>query len=81
MVYKELDKYKTGKKVPIDYEIIGTNQSIELFDSEYNFEFGNLMNDFIEHKNKPFYKRKYYHSHLTEIYIKILNLITIKMNM
>lgn len=40
---------------------------------EYNAGLGDLMNDLIEHKSKPFWKRKYYHKHLTELYLQMLN--------
>lgn len=46
-------------------------------ESEYVADFGELLNDFIEHKNKPFWRRTYYHKHLTKLYIKFLNNITL----
>lgn len=74
-MYKELEKYKTGgqiNKYRIDY---GTSQIIPL--DEYKADLGDLLNDFIEHKTKPFWRRKYYHKHLTEMYLDMLNQLTI----
>lgn len=67
-MYKELEKYKTN------------NEFIEkgLTFQEYKADYGTLLNDFIEHKNKWFWERKYYHNHLSELYIKMLNNITIQ---
>ena len=78
-MYKELDKYKTGKKVDAIGVIVNHgNKEIAIKLDEYECELGDLMNDFINHKNKPFWRRKYYHSHLTDLYIKMLNQIKIK---
>ena len=54
-MYKELEKYKTGKKVPTIYKF-PNNSSYVMHDEEYVAELGDLMNDFIEHKTKPFWK-------------------------
>ena len=76
-MYKELKKFKTGKK--IDSILVFTDkQEIKIKLDEYEANLGDLMNDFIEHKNKPFWKRKYYHNHLTSIYKDMLNKITVK---
>ena len=63
-MYKELEKYKTGEKINKHYD-------------EYKADLGDLLNDFIKHKSKPFWKRNYYHDHLTNIYIDMLNKFTI----
>ena len=78
-MYKELEKYKTGKKVKTIYQL-PNNSSCVKYDREYIAELGDLMNDFIEHKTKPFWKRKYYHNHLTELYLQMLNKISIATN-
>jgi UDP-glucose 4-epimerase len=44
---------------------------------EYTADLGDLLNDFIEHKTKPFWKRKYYHKHLTKLYLQMLNKVSI----
>jgi hypothetical protein len=75
-MYKELEKYKTGKKVPTVYKFLD-NSSCVIHEKEYIADLGDLMNDFIEHKTKPFWKRKYYHNHLTELYLQMLNRISI----
>lgn len=74
-MYKELEKYKTGKKIPTVYDVGNSGQTVTMDRDEYIFNLGDLVNDFINHKNKPFWKRKYYHSHLTEIYTDMLNKI------
>jgi len=63
-MYKELEKYKTGGQINKHYD-------------EYKADLGDLLNDFIKHKSKPFWKRNYYHNHLTDIYIDMLNKFTI----
>jgi hypothetical protein len=79
-MYKEIEKFKTGKKIPVEYDIIGKNLTITINDEEYIADLGVLMNDFIEHKIKPFWKRKYYHNHLTELYMKFFNKISLSIN-
>ena len=77
-MYKELDKYKTGNKIPKEVNLTKagcTDITWTIETDEYKFEMGSLLNDFIEHKNKSFFKRKYYHDHLTDIYVKVLNQI------
>lgn len=78
MMYKELEKYRTGGQLQSKNEIVGTGQNIIIMLDEYEAGLGNLLNDFIEHKQKPFWKRKNYHYHLTELYLNMLNKITIK---
>jgi hypothetical protein len=74
-MYKEIQKFKTGKKIPVTYDIIGMNQTVTINEEEYRADLGVLINDFIEHKTKPFWKRKYYDNHLTELYMKFFNQI------
>lgn len=76
--YNELKKYLTGKmiEVPTITNTIGLEKrdGIGLF-PEYLIPIGALINDFIEHKNKSWWKRKWYHDRLTGIYIEILNVL------
>lgn len=77
-MYKELKKYQTDKQRPCSLVESSDNTITFTYqESEYVAEFGELLNDFIEHKQKPFWKRKYYHEHLTKLYIKMLNKTTI----
>jgi hypothetical protein len=55
----ETNEYETLKKTMKDFKI----------------PLGDLINDFIEHKNKPFWKRKHYHHNLTKIYVKMINVM------
>ena len=75
-MYRELDKYKTGKKVN-GIGVLPDKQEMTIKYDQYEFGLGNLMNDFINHKSKPFWKRKNYHNHLTELYIEFLNSVNI----
>ena len=75
-MYKELEKFKTGKKIPTIYKF-PDNTCCTINDNEYIAGLGDLINDFIEHKTKPFWKRKYYHKHLTELYLQMLNKINL----
>ena len=78
-MYKELEKYNTGIRVPRTYKVECNGYSGEITSQElrYSANLGNLIEDFINHKNKPWYKRKYYHEHLTKIYKDWLNEVSI----
>lgn len=76
-MYKELDKYKTGEKMD-GIGVLPDNQEIKIKMDEYIAPLGDLIDDFIDHKNKPFWKRKYYHDHLTKLYKKMLNTASVK---
>lgn len=70
--YDELRKYLTGKMIEVPTITNGRREGIGLF-PEYLIPIGSLINDFIEHNNKFWWQRKWYHKRLTEIYIQILN--------
>lgn len=76
-MYKELEKFATGKKVE-GIGVLPDKQEIEIYHDEYIANLGDLMEDFIEHQTKSFWKRKYYHDHLTKIYKGMLNKIEIR---
>ena len=75
-MYKELEKYKTGGQINIAVRGVHGSPFVIPTDA-YKAQLGDLLNDFIEHKTKPFWKRKYYHNHLTEMYLDMLNQIEI----
>lgn len=80
-MYKELNKYKTGKKIngqARKIKLDGTIMLVEHKYDEYHFTLGELMQDFIKHQTKPFWRRKFYHSHLTKIYRRVLDEIEFK---
>ena len=70
-MFIELDKYKTGDSIENQKQPNGEIKPIKVVN--YNFNWGSLLNDFIDHKNKPFWKRKKYHKDLTATYIGIIN--------
>lgn len=70
--YEELWKYLTGNSIEVPTSTNNSREGIGLF-PEYRIPIGSLINDFIEHKNKSWWKRKWYHDRLTEIYVQILN--------
>ena len=74
-MYPELKKYKTNKTRPCTgiEQTTSNSMTFTYQESEYIANVGDLINDFINHKNKPFWKRKYYDDHLTKLYIKMLN--------
>lgn len=79
-MYKELEKYKTGKKIPLNaivHCLDGTKREEIYQADEYQFKFGELLNDFIIHKNRSwfwkFWNGFHRHNELTRIYIKWLN--------
>lgn len=75
-MYKELEKYKTGGQINVTIHGIHGSPLVIPTD-EYKADLGDLLNDYIEHKTKPFWKRKYYHKHLTKMYLDMLNQLTI----
>lgn len=70
--YNELRKYLSGKMIEVPTLTNNSRKGIGLF-PEYKIPIGSLINDFIEHKSKYWWKRKWYHDRLTEIYVDILN--------
>lgn len=75
-MYRELEKFVTGNKID-SVGVLPDKQEIKIKLNEYSADLGDLIDDFIKHQTKPFWKRKYYHNHLTKIYKKMLNQITI----
>lgn len=65
---EELWKYLTGNTIEVPTLTNNSREGIGLF-PEYRIPIGSLINDFIEHKSKPWWKRKWYHNRLTEIYV------------
>ena len=76
-MYKELEKFATGEKVE-GIGVLPDKQEIKIHYDEYMVNLVDLMEDFIKHQTKPFWKKKYYHNHLTKLYKDILNKIQIK---
>lgn len=76
-MYKELKKYATGNKID-GIGVLPDKQEKKITLDEFSVELGDLIEDFIYHKTKPRWKRKYYHNHLTKIYKDMLNFTTIK---
>jgi len=78
-MYKEIEKYKTGDKTNMtsNFTLNGTVVKYPTELDEYDFELGDLLFDFSKHINKPWWRRKYYHKHLTKTYLSILNQVWI----
>ena len=76
-MYKELEKFRTNKKIDA-IGVLPDKQEINIELDEYIAPLGDLIQDFIKHETKPRWKRNYYHDHLTELYKKMLNTITIR---
>jgi hypothetical protein len=73
-MYKELDKWKTGKKIDT-IGVLPDKQEVTIKLNEYSAPLGELMEDFINHTRKPKWRRNYYHNHLARIYKEMLNQI------
>jgi len=76
-MYKELEKFATGKKVE-GIGVLPDKQEIKIYYDEYVANLGDLMEDFIKHQSKSKWRRNYYHDHLTKIYKDMLNNIEIR---
>lgn len=71
----EFEKWKTGKKVKGKADLVSTQGSKEI-DWEYDMyeaPLGDLITDYINHINKPWWKRKYNHNFITKKYLEWLN--------
>lgn len=53
-MYKELDKYKTGNIVKVEYEVGNGYVPLIFNEEEYLFKLGDLLIDFNKHLNKYF---------------------------
>jgi len=73
---EEFLKYLTGNKID-GIGILPDKQEIKMKYDEFKFPLGSLIIDFNKHLRKPFWKKKYNHDLVTEIYERILNGITI----
>ncbi len=79
-MYKELEKYKTGKKVPTPGIVVNVSpqREVTIDLDEYCFPLGNVLNDFMKHQNYKFWKKlkygSWYYDSLTKAYVEILNL-------
>jgi hypothetical protein len=67
-MYKELEKYKTGKLLPGKIEING--QIVDISLEEYKAGVGDLVNELIKLNNIPFYKKWFSYSNFETEYIK-----------
>lgn len=76
-MYIELEKFKTGRKIKNGFVSVDTNQTLNVNSDEYIAPLGDLLNDFIKHENKWWWQKKYYHNHVSQIYIDILNKISV----
>lgn len=79
-MYKELEKYRTGKLINVPailHKLDGTKEETTYQTDEYQFKFGELLNDFIIHKNRSWFWKFHHGFHkyneLTRIYTKWLN--------
>jgi hypothetical protein len=83
-MYKELDKYRTGQKIKSKAtlsKIGGGSELVEWEYDEYRAQMGDLIEDFIKHKTKPFWMRKINHSHVTKLYKNFLNEVEISIGL
>lgn len=75
-MYKELLKYKTGEKIDA-VGVLPNKKKMKIKLDEYSFPLGDLIADYTKHLSKPFWRRTYYHNHLTKIYKEVLNKVVI----
>ena len=76
-MYKEISKYKTENTQSRSLHCNHSNETLVIIDNEYYGGAGDIINDFINHKTKPFWKRKLNHSEVTKGYINFLNAIKV----
>lgn len=73
---KELEKFIT-KRNQKGTGVLPDGTECEILVDHYEIPIGDLINDFVKHKNKPFWKRDLFHKYIEEWYIKRLNVIKI----
>jgi len=77
IMYKESPKFPTWEKIE-GIGVLPDKQEIKIYYNEYVANLGDLMEDFIKHQSKPFWKRNYYHIYLSKIYKDMLNKIELR---
>lgn len=83
MYYKELVKYLkkgVGNPQSMYIEAISTDPNnapmAKVMKEYFEMGLGDLVNDLIKHRNKPFFKRRSeYHKELERIYVKMINVM------
>jgi len=76
-MWRDLEKFKTGKKIPGAIKIAGTNEMVGYNYDEYECPMGDILEQFIKHTMKSRWKKKFDHDLVTKKYKDILNEIVI----
>jgi len=71
-MWKELEQFKTGKKIKGKANIVNTGQQIDYMYDEYVCPVGDLIEKFIKHQTKSKFKRKFDHDLVTKKFKDIL---------
>jgi len=79
-LFPVFNKYKTGKRVP-GTGILPNQKEVTINLDCYEFPLGYVMDDYLNHMAKKWWRRDSTHKQLTRTYVLLLNFImTIKIN-
>lgn len=79
-MYRELKKYKTGDKIKGTAKLVKFEGGYKIIDyeyDEYRGKLGDIIEDFIKHEKKPWWRRGIEHDHVRRLYKKFLNEVEI----
>lgn len=75
--HPHFDKYIIERNVDGYGTAIGTGDIVRVKENRYEFPFGDLLQDYLQHINKPFWRRKHDHKLVTRGFIQALNTLII----
>lgn len=79
-MFKELQKFKTASSVDVPCILLGTDQKVMMKMDEYTAGVGDLVELYIKHSTKPWWKRDVHHDHLSDYLKRWLNTLRLKTN-
>lgn len=78
-MHEEFEKYKIEKNkiTTVEGYVFEGDKFKAVYKNRYYIGFGDLINDFIDHKCKPWWVREPNHEEITEKYMELLNLLRV----
>jgi adenosylcobinamide amidohydrolase len=77
-IFKELQKFKTASAVDVPVTLSGSDQKIIMKMDEYTAGMGDIVELYVRHVNKPWWKRDMHHDHLSDYLKRWLNKLDLK---
>ena len=79
-MFKELQRFKTASAVDVPVTLCGSDQKIIMKMDVYTAGLGDLVELYVKHSKKPWWKRDIHHKHLSEYLKRWLNNIELQTN-